>query len=53
MDVAITPAGPLLVEINTGGGFNLPRLASGCGFLTDEVRDFSPTSVSRDGSGST
>ena len=40
MDIAITPAGPLLVEINTGGGFDLPQLASGRGFLTDEVCDF-------------
>ena len=40
MDVAITPDGPKLIEINTGGGFDLPQLASGRGFLTDEVRAF-------------
>ena len=40
MDIGITPAGPVLIEINTGGGFDLPQLASGEGFLTDEVRDF-------------
>ena len=40
MDIGITPAGPVLIEINTGGGFDLPQLASGQGFLTDEVRDF-------------
>ncbi|MEO3428822.1 sugar-transfer associated ATP-grasp domain-containing protein [Pelagibius sp. CAU 1746] len=40
MDVAITPNGPVLIEINTGGGFDLPQLATGEGFLTDEVRDF-------------
>ena len=40
MDIAITPEGPLLVEINTGGAFNLPQLASGRGFLTDPVREF-------------
>lgn len=40
MDIAITPDGPVLIEINTGGGFDLPQLASGKGFLTDEVRDF-------------
>jgi Sugar-transfer associated ATP-grasp len=40
MDIGITPAGPVLIEINTGGGFDLPQLASGKGFLTDEVRDF-------------
>ena len=40
MDVAITPAGPMLIEINTGDGFDLPQLASGRGFLTDEVQEF-------------
>ncbi|MDD9991475.1 MAG: hypothetical protein OXP75_06730 [Rhodospirillales bacterium] len=40
MDVAITPNGPLLIEINVGGAFNLPQLASGRGFLTDEVMEF-------------
>jgi hypothetical protein len=40
MDIGITPAGPVLIEINTGGGFDLPQLASGEGFLTDEVRNF-------------
>ena len=40
MDVAITPGGPVLIEINTGGGFDLPQLASGRGFLTDDVRAF-------------
>ena len=40
MDIAITPAGPMLIEINTGGSFTLPQFASGRGFLTDEVREF-------------
>jgi hypothetical protein len=40
MDIAVTPEGPVLIEINTGGGFDLPQLASGRGFLTDEVRAF-------------
>lgn len=40
MDVAITENGPVLIEINSGGGFDLPQLASGKGFLTDEVREF-------------
>jgi hypothetical protein len=40
MDIGITQAGPVLIEINTGGGFDLPQLASGEGFLTDEVCDF-------------
>jgi hypothetical protein len=40
MDIAIAPDGPVLIEVNTGGGFDLPQLASGQGFLTDEVREF-------------
>ena len=40
MDIGITQAGPVLIEINTGGGFDLPQLASGEGLLTEEVRDF-------------
>jgi hypothetical protein len=40
MDIAVTQEGPVLIEINTGGGFDLPQLASGEGFLTEEVRDF-------------
>ena len=40
MDIAITPAGPMLIEINTGGSFTLAQFASGRGFLTDEVREF-------------
>lgn len=40
MDIAITQDGPVLIEINTGGGFDLPQLASGQGFLTDDVRAF-------------
>ena len=40
MDIAITPDGPVLIEVNTGGGFDLPQLASGEGFMTDDVREF-------------
>lgn len=40
MDIAVIRDGPVLIEVNTGGGFDLPQLASGEGFLTDEVRDF-------------
>ena len=40
VDVAITPDGPMLIEINTGGAFDLPQLANGRGFLTDEVQEF-------------
>ncbi|MEQ8387939.1 MAG: sugar-transfer associated ATP-grasp domain-containing protein [Alphaproteobacteria bacterium] len=40
MDIAVTGNGPVLIEINTGGGFDLPQLASGRGFLTEAVADF-------------
>ena len=40
VDVAITPEGPMLIEINTGGAFDLAQLANGRGFLTDEVQEF-------------
>ena len=40
MDIAVGEDGPILVEVNTGGGFDLPQLASGRGFLTDEVVAF-------------
>ena len=39
-DIAITPDGPVLIEVNTGGSFELPQLASGRGFLNSQVRDF-------------
>jgi hypothetical protein len=40
MDIAIARDEPVLIEVNTGGGFDLPQLASGKGFLTGEVREF-------------
>ena len=40
MDVAIQADGPAVVEVNTGGAFNIPQLATGRGFLTDEVLEF-------------
>ncbi len=40
LDIALTSDGPIVVEINTGGSFELPQLAAGTGLLTDEVRDF-------------
>jgi hypothetical protein len=40
LDIAVTNDGPAVIEINTGGGFDLPQLASGKGLLTDEVREF-------------
>jgi hypothetical protein len=39
-DIAVTPEGPKAVEVNVGGSFILPQLASGHGFLTDDVRRF-------------
>ena len=40
LDIGITGSGPILIEINTGGAFNLPQLASGRGFLSDEILAF-------------
>ena len=39
VDLAITEKGPTIVEINTGGSFYLPQMASGKGLLTDEFID--------------
>ena len=39
-DIAITQSGPVVVELNYGGGFDLPQYASGRGMLTPEVRKF-------------
>ena len=32
-DVALGSTGPLLVEVNIGGDYNLPQLATGTGML--------------------
>ncbi|MEM9704684.1 MAG: sugar-transfer associated ATP-grasp domain-containing protein [Pseudomonadota bacterium] len=40
LDLALTPTGPVIVEVNSGGAFELPQLASGKGVLTDEVKAF-------------
>jgi hypothetical protein len=39
-DIAITKDGPVIVEINYGGGFGLPQNAAGRGLLTPQVRSF-------------
>ena len=39
-DIALTPEGPVVVEVNTGSAFNLPQLATGRGMLTDRFRAF-------------
>ena len=40
MDIAILAQRPSIIEVNTGGAFNIPQLAGGRGFLTDEVLEF-------------
>jgi hypothetical protein len=40
LDIALTADGPVIVEVNMGGGFDLPQLASGSGLLTDEFVSF-------------
>ena len=39
-DIALTERGPLLVEVNIGGDFNLPQLAHGRGLLDERFRAF-------------
>ena len=39
-DIAITDAGPVVIEVNCGSAFELPQIATGKGFLTDEVTAF-------------
>jgi hypothetical protein len=40
LDIALTLEGPVVIEVNTGGSFELPQLATGSGFLTEEICDF-------------
>ncbi len=40
LDMCLTPNGPLVVEINSSGSFDLPQSASGKGMLTTEVLQF-------------
>ncbi len=37
-DVALTDKGPMLLELNIGGDFNLPQLATGAGLMDDRLR---------------
>lgn len=39
-DIAITDDGPVVIEFNHGGAFELPQIASGTGFMTPQVREF-------------
>jgi glutathione synthase/RimK-type ligase-like ATP-grasp enzyme len=39
-DIALTERGPVLVEVNVGGDFNLPQLAHGSGLMDERFRAF-------------
>ena len=39
-DIALTNAGPTIVEINVGGDFDLPQLASRRGFRSGRFKEF-------------
>ena len=38
-DIAITEDGPVEIEFNWGGAFELPQIATGQGFFTEEMRE--------------
>lgn len=40
LDIAFTEEGPVVIEVNSGGSFFIPQVASGRGFLTAENREF-------------
>jgi hypothetical protein len=40
LDIGLTPRGPVVVEVNSGGSFDLIQMASDRGFLQPEVRAF-------------
>ena len=39
-DIAMCPEGPVAMEVNIGGDFNLPQLAAGAGLLDERFRKF-------------
>ncbi|MWD27909.1 hypothetical protein E0K89_010530 [Aquicoccus sp. SCR17] len=39
-DIALTEDGPVVVEVNNGCAFELMQLATGKGFLTDDILGF-------------
>lgn len=39
-DIALCPDGPVVMEVNIGGDFNLPQLAAGAGILDERFRRF-------------
>ncbi len=40
LDIALTPEGPRVIEVNKGGSFVLPQIGSGTGLLRDEIFEF-------------
>lgn len=40
LDIALTPEGPLVIEINSGASFVLPQTATGEGLLNEEMTEF-------------
>ena len=39
-DIAVCPEGPVVIEANVGGDFNLPQLATGAGLLDEQFDTF-------------
>ena len=39
-DIAVCPEGPIVIEANVGGDFNLPQLAAGAGLLDERFERF-------------
>jgi hypothetical protein len=39
-DIGVCPEGPVVIEVNVGGDFNLPQVAQGRGLLDDRFRKF-------------
>lgn len=39
-DIALTPDGPVVVEVNSGGSFALPQMAAGRGLLNAQNKEF-------------
>lgn len=39
-DIALTPDGPVVVEVNNGGAMMLPQIAQSKGYLTDDVKAY-------------
>jgi hypothetical protein len=40
LDIALTPEGPCVIEVNSGCSFLLPQIATGRGLLTPAFRSF-------------